>query len=113
MDEAETSLSGAGLAVLGVGLFLSVAGSSVDAGALAERIGVANSGVPTLELVGAVINVLGITIANGAEEGAAEGRNSGRDFSTPALQSQSLGVDRARASLIRLKESRTFTWLSK
>ena len=64
MDEAETSLSGAGLAVLGVGLLLSVASSSVNAGALAERIGVTNGSVPTLELVGAVIDVLGITIAN-------------------------------------------------
>ena len=58
MDEAETSLSSAGLAVELVSLFLSVAGSSVDAGALAERIGVAESGVPTLELGVAVVNVL-------------------------------------------------------
>ena len=92
VDEAETSLSSAGLAVELVSLFLSVAGSSVDAGALAERIGVTNSGVPTLELVGAVIHVLGVTITDGTEEGAAESRNSRRQFNTPAFNTSSLRI---------------------
>ena len=87
VDEAETSLSGAGLAVLGVGLLLSVASSSVNAGALAERIGVTNGSVPTLELVGAVIDVLGITIANGSNKVAAESRDVRAELNTPALES--------------------------
>ena len=68
VNEAETNLGTARLAVKSVRLFLGVASETVDVRALAEGIGVTDSRVPALELVGAVIDVLGITIADSSKE---------------------------------------------
>ena len=77
MHKAETSLgTGAlirdGSTISGArALFLSIAGSRVNARTLAESLGVADGSVPALQLDIAVIHVFGITIANSGENRAA------------------------------------------
>ena len=111
VNEAETNLGTARLAVKSVRLFLGVASETVDVRALAEGIGVTDSRVPALELVGAVIDVLGITIADSSKEVAAEGRTFVPSSAPQPFRASAFF--RSRESLIRSKESRTFTWLSK
>ena len=82
MRQAERHLIGIRLGVLSsVKLGLQVAGRRIKAGALAERIHIADVGTVVLQLEIAVVNVFSFTVESTDLERAAESRNvhTGRD----------------------------------